>query len=1134
MDKISPAAYASSFVNAPANNIKIMLRTHFLKLLLLLLLSISNAYSETIKAPTATDGELDLSGWNFNQNGSVKLNGQWQFYWSKLLSPQDFLTPALSTESLSKNIETLKIPGAWNRKKIDGKKIGRIGFATLRLKVKLPPSSEPLAIRTKTIISAYKMWVNGELLSSRGEVGTTVQTNIPEMQHDVIVIPGRNQSLDIVMQISNFHRHKAGLIVPLKIGTQKQLERTFFQDQVIGSMIIGGLVFFGLYFLGRYFLGRVMLKRSERGVLWFSAASLLWAGHASFWGLSGDSFSRLLSVPHWQITYTAVYIIFFLAVPAVTTLICALFPKDSNALFYKISLALGALFSLSVITGNNFVYTHFIVYHEILALIQILYVTGVLVRAVRNKREGGWPLLLGFLVFATAAGNDILLSNGIIDSVYLTLFGLMVMIFTQAHTLSLNAARNQLDVELLSGELKEKNRALERSDQSKDEFLANTSHELRTPLNGIIGLAESLQHAAGQQSREQRQHDLSLIATSGRRLANLVNDILDLSRLKSRELQLQMVSVDLHALTATVLTLCAPLAEKKELQLHNAVAADLPLVLADEDRLQQILYNLIGNAIKFTDHGEVAISATHNDAEVTLVVRDTGIGIPEIDQQAIFRPYEQVDSSASRSGGGIGLGLGISRQLVALHGGTLVLESSLGQGSSFRFTLPFYQGEPLNRPSVGGVSERLHHILPAETAPMATTATSQMGKRILVVDDDPVNLQVALNHLNGDGLSVTTAMGGEEALALIEGGENFDLVLLDIMMPGITGFEVCRRLRHRYSAVQLPVIMVTAKNRLSDLVEGLACGANDYLTKPFVREELLARTRAQLNVHAAHLALKENRLLKSELEQRQQTEAELRQTQTRLTGVVDGLERALLVVNQSEEIVLCNRQFEKWLGYPTEKLLGHPLKQLFEQETIEQLRQTMAGLINAQNRPEQGTAPDPESLIASAPINSADHRVERATLQPSLLEIEEEQLLLLFLYPEAQCQGETVETVELADPRPLLDALAPTQAKDEANRERHQLVVEVMNRAQDLWAQETATTKVELARSSGLWRVYVDSDGWERTQTLDRYLHLNNLPKHPRWRQVVRTAEFVLEQCPGDGESHARLRHAIELLEQAG
>jgi signal transduction histidine kinase len=346
------------------------------------------------------------------------------------------------------------------------------------------------------------------------------------------------------------------------------------------------------------------------------------------------------------------------------------------------------------------------------------------------------------------------------------------------------------------------------------------------------------------------------VVNSGKRLSHLINDILDFTKLKNNEITLQVKSVDLKIIVDTVIMLSKPMIKGKDLSLVNEIDDSTPRVQADENRMQQILYNLIGNAVKFTEKGRVSVSASVVDDMVSVSVEDTGIGIPEDKFDRIFESFEQADGSTSREYGGTGLGLSITKKIVELHGGTISVESRLGQGSRFTFTVPVSQASdeaaPVQYESPGSIIN-MEDFTPEEAAAgqepdMASDSTRY---RILVVDDEPVNVQVLTNLLSMRHYSVFKAYNGTDALELFEKGEEFDLVLLDIMMPKLSGYEVCRHLRENHSLFDLPIVMLTAKNQVHDIVLGFQAGANDYIQKPFDKEELLARVRTLLELKSA-------------------------------------------------------------------------------------------------------------------------------------------------------------------------------------------------------------------------------------------------------------------------------------------
>ncbi|HIK33758.1 MAG TPA: response regulator [Oscillatoriales cyanobacterium M59_W2019_021] len=420
--------------------------------------------------------------------------------------------------------------------------------------------------------------------------------------------------------------------------------------------------------------------------------------------------------------------------------------------------------------------------------------------------------------------------------------------------------------------LETKNEDLQRLDKLKDEFLANTSHELRTPLNATIGIVESMLDGATGELTEFQRKNLLMVAQSGHRLSNLVNDILDFAKLRNNTLELQLKPVSLREMVQVVMTFCSSLVGNKNLQLINAVSPNLPPVRADENRLQQIFYNLIGNSIKFTEFGMVGVCAelveTDSDSDerqIAIVVSDTGIGIAEDQIDRIFESFEQGDGSTARTYGGTGLGLAVTKKLVELHGGTISVKSIVGSGSQFTFTLPIdgtIQDEsnaertvPLLKLQPSNFTFNGLATLPGATL-VETSKDESLDRpfEILIVDDEPVNLQVLINHLSPENYTITQASNGVEALELIDRGYQPDLILLDVMMPKMTGYEVCQKLREKFSSNELPIVMLTAKNQTSDVVVGLNSGANDYLTKPVKKTELIARLKNHLKLSSVYTA----------------------------------------------------------------------------------------------------------------------------------------------------------------------------------------------------------------------------------------------------------------------------------------
>jgi two-component system sensor histidine kinase ChiS len=1103
----------------------------------------------------ARQGVLDLSKRDFSQGEVVHLNGEWEFYWGRLLSPADLDRPDSPPPT-----GFFYIPGYWNGRVVEGRALSGDGCATFRLRVRLRPGTPPLAVRIEDQASAYRLWVNGREVLDNGRVGKDALSSIPYYRISTASLPAGADHLECVLQVSNFHLLSGGPCRGIALGSVEAIGLRHFRLLAVDLLLFGILVIMGIYHLIFFFL-----RRREPSPFYFGWFCLSWGIAAAFGATSGRFVTLFLpNIPWYWLSRTDLFC-WIVGVPLGLLFLQSLFPLDVPHRFVRwcVRLSIPFLVYLVVVPSRYLGWAVF--FYEIFSLAMVAWVIWILVGVWRRKREGFVLFSVGLVALMAAVVNDTLYMNLAIDSVYLIPVGILVMILCQALMLSRRFARSFSAVESLTAALEEKNTALSRLDGLKDEFLANTSHELRTPLNGIIGIAESLIGGAAGNLPEKTLGNLSLIVSSGRRLSHLINDILDFSRLKHRDIVLREKPVDLFSLGEVVLSSLRPLTEGKDLALVNAIPRTLPPVRGDENRLQQVFYNLIGNSVKFTESGEIRITARERGPLIEVSVVDTGIGIPEDRQELIFHSFEQADTSDSRAYGGAGLGLSITKQLVELHGGTIRVVSSPGQGADFRFTLPSLHG-------VGGIAGTVPAERPVPPPPLSPPLISVIDPvadlpgiegnvTILAVDDDPVNLQVVTNCLPYRNLKLLTAAGGREALGILEGGVRPDLVLLDLMMPHLSGYDVCRWLRGRYSPNELPVIMLTAKDAPGDLARGFAEGANDYLVKPFLREELVARVASQLKLLKAYLTLRENLSLRKELEERKRSEQDLRSWQRRLNSMLDGIEDTLLAVNESGEITFCNRRGERLLGYRAEDLLGRPFHDIVQLPEGGKRPGNGDGILHEWFSGEAKPEWRPVTLITGpGTCCSAD-------IFPSRLELEEEPICLMILRNSSPSSGatlspETFQTlavveainhnrVRLQSIQGVLNGFWPTAATEQSHllaelrtvdkalddvsrvlvdpdrhESRRHLAVEVMNISLDYWTQCSGLAKADLARRSGLWKVYTNQDGWERTQTLDRYLQIATFPQRPLWNKIVKSAEFVLSA----GTVSSPLRTRLEVL----
>lgn len=453
----------------------------------------------------------------------------------------------------------------------------------------------------------------------------------------------------------------------------------------------------------------------------------------------------------------------------------------------------------------------------------------VATQAWQVKKPGEIHVLAGVTYhFMPVGGNGllVLVRDPPLSDAYLLALGL---ILKRLETACL-ACQQHAHLEEVKAEALRAKAAAETANKAKSEFLAMISHEIRTPMNGIIGLTDLMLYS--EVSAVQGEY-LQMIKSSSNALLDIINEILDFSRIDSGALVLNPVSFSIRALLHDT---CLPLqvrAQQKQLAFRWELAADIPdLLMGDPGRLRQIMINLIGNAIKFTEQGEVVVTislqsgAPAEQVYLLFAVRDTGIGIPIEKQASIFQPFQQADSSITRAYGGTGLGLTISSRLVGMMGGQLQVESDLGQGSIFYFSLLLTTAK---------------QALPMTTVANINLSPASCALKILLADDNAVNRLLARRLLNKAGHQVILVENGREALEAWE-IEQPDVILMDVQMPVMDGLEATQLIRGLEQKRQFhptPIIALTANAMERDRELCLAAGMDDFLSKPFQIQALL-------------------------------------------------------------------------------------------------------------------------------------------------------------------------------------------------------------------------------------------------------------------------------------------------------
>jgi len=787
-------------------------------------------FPAALNAQNVMNGKISINQSAFKNKKNIRLDGNWEFYWDKIYSPEDFRNKRNTGLSGFFNV-----PMYWTSYK--NMSLPSEGKATYRVIINNCCKGKTFSITLPEIYSKYRLFINGKLIDSHG---TFINKETRFLKPQTFTFYNSHESIEIILNIKNHHHNNAGIGQSIYIGHPESIERKDLFDRITEIILVAICIFAGIYHLILF-----SFRMEEKELLYFGLFSIVIAFRTI---LTGTSFiMQIFPELPFGIGSRSATIVIPLSVMTFQLYVYYFFKERMPLKPHKFLMALHLIYGLLIFSTPTLLYTTLYTEYLFVIITSVLLILLTSVISLKHKAEYAGIFIGGFVFIILGVVNDMLHYLQIINTGYYMSLFFAFFIIAQSVMLAIKFSREHILVENLS-------QRLQVMDKLKDEFLANTSHELKTPLNGIIGISDSLIEGTAGPITEKVHYNLNLISSSGRRLASLINDILDYSKLKNNDILLSEKNIDLRQMVSVVLTIIKSTTSRENIELKNSISSELPCVVGDENRLQQILFNLIGNAVKFTENGSVRVFATEEDSYIKIHVEDTGTGISHENIEKIFLSFEQADGSISRVFGGTGLGLSITKQLVELQGGTIGVNSEPGKGSLFYFTMKKASGNE------SGCTEVMKPILINATEqqadflnPIPHTQPERkkiLDEKILIVDDETVNIHVLENYLYLEGYKTKSATNGQDAIELVK-NESFDLILLDIMMPKMSGFEVCTLLRKEYTSYELPILMLTARNISSDIATAFHSGANDYLVKPIDRHELIARIKTQISLSYA-------------------------------------------------------------------------------------------------------------------------------------------------------------------------------------------------------------------------------------------------------------------------------------------
>ncbi|MCM3494619.1 ATP-binding protein [Paenibacillus sp. FSL M7-1455] len=768
------------------------------------------------QTPRAENGFLDLTAWRFADDGVVPLDGEWEFYPDKLLSHEDFASSFAHASGLSP--ERIEVPGSWSNR------MKTLGMATYRLRIKVGDSASVYGLKTSSIQMSNRIIVNGQVAGQSGnpaERRNYEAVNRPYAGYFTLQ-PGWNE---IIVQVANFEfPASSGITESIYLGYAAQISG--LRDKALAH---DWITFTAFLMMGLYFIGLYSQRKDDTSLIVFGLVCVFFALFTSTRG-ERVLFSLFGSVPFWL--YLRIQMVSALGAGMGFLLyVYTAFRPFCSKWLIRIGLVAGMLLMVWAIGFiPRFATDLFRQLVTIYATFPLLYAIYVFVLAAFRKVEGS----LYLAVSAVALNIYALVQN---LNVYFAVpvyavppFEPFVFLLMLALLMSLRFSNAFRKIEELSVQLL-------KADKLKDDFLARTSHEFKSPLHGVMHISRSMLDNANHPPTAEQREKLELITSITGRLSQLVYDILDFSKLKQGELAVDPTPVDVRPAVEMQVRIYSFLCADRNIRMENRVPEHLPYALADESRFGQIVGNLLDNAVKHTENGSIVVTAAENRGMIEISVQDTGEGIEAQNIPHLFEAFQSFDETAERRG--FGLGLSIVKQLVELQNGTIAVSSTKGAGTTFMFTLPIAGsgGKPETASRASG-----HPVKAPEYALATPYYLNQKGKHtVLIVDDQFLNLKVLMDALEPLGYNVIAVKNGYEALEQIGKPNKIDLVVLDLMMPGISGYEVCQEIRKTFTLPELPVLMVTAAIGPQDKVAAFEAGANDFLPKPFDLAELKAR-----------------------------------------------------------------------------------------------------------------------------------------------------------------------------------------------------------------------------------------------------------------------------------------------------
>lgn len=762
--------------------------------------------------PIARQGVLDLSGWSF-ANGTVKLDGQWEWI------PNEFVAAGQPAALPAAGL--IDVPGAWD-KSFDESRSTSIGSGTYRLQVILPEHTPSyLAVRVTNIRTSHDLYINGNKVGSSGTPSLHPDRYVPRNHTYIAGTEITGRKLEVVVHVANYtYFSGGGLFQPVWIGDMQSISR--MKSLSVGADMTTAIVFctIGLISALTY-----LLFHRRRELLVFA---LLNISVMQFVLTHGE---KLLYEIWPEIGYEALTKMQLFStiqmIGCIVSLVSILHYRRWERIVGRVVQLGCAIYGIALLLLPVAMFTQGI-YTITATTAGYLFIFYTLFRAVWSNHRHSFFIIISTLGALASSLNQLLNETDIRKPTFdpsieyvIFIVGLVLLLF-DTYVKALADARKL-------------SQSLIRSDQQKKEFLANTSYELRTPIHTMMNLCHTLLLDSENGFAARQRQDMKTIEAIGRRMSRLLDDMLDLAATNEGKLQFATERISVKPVVSAAVEMLLLLINDKPIRVVNLVPDGIA-VLADEGRLVQMLTHLISNAILRLSEGTITVRAERKDDDVWITVHDEGTyGLTE----HLAARQEMEDERGRKENHGVR----VTRQLAELHGGTIEERVDADNGSLYVLSLPSAPWSPKSEVQLRSNTE----YFPGSPVHLSPNNRPVEGE-ILIVAEESLNLQMMVKLLQAEHYDVTVLSYPEHVIELLQGHFPYDLVLLDVSLPTMSGYKLCRLIRQRFSDTELPILLVTANGRAEDAAAGFDAGANDYIMKPIDPVECSARIRGAMHL----------------------------------------------------------------------------------------------------------------------------------------------------------------------------------------------------------------------------------------------------------------------------------------------